>query len=212
MTVALHGLYAITPDTSHHPSVLAEQVAAAISGGAGVIQYRCKGADAPRRRAQGEALLDVCRAHGIPLIINDDLDLACALGAEGVHLGRDDDDPRAARERLGAQAIIGVSCYDQLARAEAAQAAGATYVAFGSFFPSQVKPHAVRADPGLLSLARRHLDIPLVAIGGITPQNGGLLIEAGAHMLAVVTGVFTQPDIAAAARTYTNLFPEETFR
>ncbi len=213
MTTVFHGLYAITAQTpAHHPTSLADQVAAAISGGARMIQYRDKGTDAQQRRAQGEALRELCLAAAIPLIINDDIALALALGADGVHLGRDDHDPRDARERLGEQAIIGVSCYDQLALAEAAQAAGADYAAFGSFFASTVKPHAVRPTPELLSMARQHLDIPLVAIGGITPQNGGALIAAGAQMLAVVSGVFAQPDIAAAARAYTNLFPEETFR
>ncbi len=128
------------------------------------------------------------------------------IGADGVHLGRDDGDPIAARRRLGADAIIGVSCYDDLALAQAAERAGASYVAFGSFFPSATKPHAVRASVELLSAARDSLRIPAVAIGGITPQNGELLIAAGARMLAVVTGVFAQPDLAAAARAYASLF------
>ncbi|MBK1722390.1 thiamine phosphate synthase [Thiocystis violacea] len=206
----LRGLYAITPETTTHPVALADQVAAAIQGGARVIQYRDKRADSHRRRAEGSALLALCKAAGVPLIINDDLQLALALGADGVHLGRDDPDPREAREQLGADAIIGVSCYDRLALAETAQAQGASYVAFGSFFPSPTKPKAVRPSPDLLTEAHARLEIPLVAIGGITSQNGGLLIAAGADMLAVVSGVFAQPDIAAAARAYTNLFPTET--
>ncbi|MBK1719017.1 thiamine phosphate synthase [Thiocystis violacea] len=210
MNPRLHGLYAITPEVSHHPAPLVEQVAEAIRGGARLIQYRDKGAGDKERRRQAEALLTLCRASGVPLIINDDLELAAELEADGVHLGRHDPDPRDARERLGDAAIIGVSCYDQLALAEAAQSAGADYVAFGSFFPSPTKPQAARPEPTLLTLARERLELPLVAIGGITSQNGGLLISAGARMLAVVTGVFAQPDISAAARVYTNLFPQET--
>lgn len=209
MTLTLDGLYAITPDSSPNPASLAAQVALAISGGARLIQYRDKGANDRERHARGLALLTVCRQADVPLIINDDLELAVALGADGVHLGRDDADPRAARERLGATAIVGVSCYNDLRLAETAERAGASYVAFGSFFPSITKPHAVRAAPGLLTEASRRLRIPTVAIGGITPENGGPLIAAGARLLAVITGVFDQPDIAAAARAYTNLFPKE---
>ena len=205
---SLRGLYAITPDAPLPIATLVDQVGAAIAGGARVIQYRDKTYERHERRRRAAALLACCRAAGVPLIVNDDLDLAVELGADGVHLGRDDPDPRAARERLGETAIIGVSCYDQLALAAAA--AGASYVAFGSFFPSTTKPKAVRPDPGLLTEARRRVTLPLVAIGGITPHNGGSLIAAGADMLAVVTGVFAQPDITAAAHAYTNLFPKET--
>ncbi|MCK7575446.1 MAG: thiamine phosphate synthase [Chromatiales bacterium] len=206
----LQGLYAITPDAPLPIATLVEQVGAAIAGGARVIQYRDKTHPPDERRRRAAALLVHCRAAGVPLIVNDDLDLAVELGADGVHLGRDDPDPRAARKRFGETAIIGVSCYDQLALAEAAADAGADYVAFGSFFPSTTKPKAVRPDPGLLTEARRRVALPLVAIGGITPHNGGPLIAAGADMLAVVTGVFAQADITAAARAYTNLFPKET--
>lgn len=205
----LTGLYAITPEASSSPASLAAQVALAIAGGARLIQYRDKHSDSQGRHDCGAALLRLCRNAGVPLIVNDDLALAVDLGADGVHLGRDDPDPRQARERLGDAAIVGVSCYDDFALAEAAELAGASYIAFGSFFPSATKPQAVRADPSLLTEARRRLRIPPVAIGGITPQNGGSLIAAGARMLAVVTGVFDQPDIAAAARAYTNLFPKE---
>lgn len=206
----LQGLYAITPDTPLPLATLVDQVGAAIVGGVRVIQYRDKTHGHDERRLRAATLLACCREAGVPLIVNDELDLAVELGADGVHLGRDDPNPRTARERLGASAIIGVSCYDQIALAEAAEAAGASYVAFGSFFPSTTKPKAVRPDPGLLTEARRRIALPLVAIGGITPHNGGSLIAAGADMLAVVTGVFAQPDITAAARAYTNLFPKET--
>lgn len=202
----LDGLYLITPDTAEPPDVLAEQVAQAIAGGARLVQYRHKGSDRRLRLDQAAAVFGVCRAANVLLVINDDVALAAEIGADGVHLGRNDGDPIAARRRLGADAIIGVSCYDDLALARAAEQAGASYVAFGSFFPSATKPHAVRASVELLSAARDSLRIPAVAIGGITPQNGGLLIAAGARMLAVVTGVFAQPDLAAAARAYASLF------
>lgn len=205
-TTRLRGLYAITPDPPPEPERLAEQVALAIQGGARLVQYRDKHSEPERRRCYAERLLNLCRAAGVPLLINDDLALAAELAADGVHLGRDDPDPRLARRLLGERAIIGVSCYDQLARAEWAQDSGASYVAFGSFFPSSTKPNAVRPDPALLTEARSRLRLPLVAIGGITPHNGGSLISAGADLLAVVSGLFSQPDIAAAARAYADLF------
>jgi thiamine-phosphate pyrophosphorylase len=190
---------------------LARQVALAIAGGARVIQYRDKSENDPvpaqgRRLAQAQALLAVCRAAGVPLIINDDTALAAATGSDGVHLGREDMAATEARRLLGPGAIIGVSCYDRLDLAEAAQAAGADYVAFGSFFPSSTKPLAVRADLGLLRRARQCIRLPLVAIGGITPENGAAAINAGADLLAVISGVFGEPDPLAAARNYARLF------
>jgi len=185
---------------------LATQVAQAIAGGARVIQYRNKGGDPHRRLREAQALLAVCRAGGVPLIVNDDVALAAHIGAEGVHLGRDDADPAGARTRLGPDAIIGVSCYDRLERGIAAQASGADYAAFGRFFPSRTKPLATPATPDLLRRAREILDIPLVAIGGITPDNGSILIAAGADMLAVVDAVFGQADIRAAAAAFAALF------
>jgi thiamine-phosphate pyrophosphorylase len=143
-------------------------------------------------------------------IVNDDLDLAAAVGADGVHLGRDDAHPRRARHRLGRRALIGISCYNQLERAREAQALGADYAAFGRFFPSHTKPSAVQADPELLRRARREIDLPLVAIGGITPENAGFLLDAGADMLAVVDGVFGADDVRAAARSFTELFGPQT--
>jgi thiamine-phosphate pyrophosphorylase len=204
----LAGLYAITPQ---HPSPslsLAEQVAQAVAGGARIVQYREKGGDADKRRREARDLLALCRAAGVLLIVNDDPALAAAIGADGVHLGRDDADPHEARTLLGPTAIIGVSCYDRFELAEWAKSVGADYAAFGRFFPSGTKPNAVQADPALLRRARRELGLPLVAIGGITPENGGPLIAAGADMLAVVEAVFARPDIRAAARAFARLFPD----
>jgi len=202
----LQGLYAITPEIPRTSLPLEEQVAQAIAGGARLIQYRDKSADPDKRLREALALLAVCRAAEVPFIVNDDLDLALQIGADGVHLGRGDADPRKAREHWGPEAIVGISCYDQLPLAIHAQAIGADYVAFGRFFPSSTKPLAVQATPKLLHLAREHLDLPLVAIGGITPENGRFLLSAGAQMLAVVDAVFGQSDIRAAAAAFDALF------
>lgn len=202
----LRGLYAVTPERPQAP--LAALVAEAIAGGAALVQYREKAGDPARRLREAAELLALCRAAGVPLVVNDDLALAERIGADGVHLGRDDADPATARARLGPGALVGVSCYDELARAEAARDAGADYVAFGRFFPSRTKPAAVQAEPDLLRRAAA-LGLPRVAIGGITPDNAAVLIAAGADLVAVVDGVFAQPDVCAAARAFTRLFPAE---
>lgn len=202
----LRGLYAITPERPDPHSTLAEQVEQAILGGARIVQYRDKSEDARRRLAEARSLVEVCRRHGIPLIVNDDVELAAAAGADGVHLGRDDMEPAAARRRLCSGALIGVSCYNRLENAERAQALGADYVAFGRFFPSASKPGAVPADLELLCRARRILNLPIVAIGGISPQNGGPLVVAGADMLAVIEALFGRDDIRTAARAFAQLF------
>jgi thiamine-phosphate pyrophosphorylase len=168
-----------------------------------MVQYRAK---RNATRDQALALCELCRAMAIPFIVNDDPVLAKAIGADGVHLGKDDMPLHEAREFLGAERIIGVSCYGELTRAETAAQAGADYVAFGSFFFSSTKPGAVRAPQGLLQQARRLLKLPIVAIGGITPENGGALLAAGADLLAVANGVFGPPDPQRAAQRYNELF------
>jgi thiamine-phosphate pyrophosphorylase len=200
------GLYAIADSTYLATEQFVPAVRAALNGGAHVIQYRDKQASAAQREAISRALNDLCRQHAVPLLINDDVALAGLVGTAGVHLGRDDPDIAAARATLGDTALIGVSCYNELGRARAAQAAGADYVAFGRFFPSHTKPQALPAAPELLRAARAELKIPIVAIGGITPENGASLIAAGADALAVIEGVFAQPDIRAAAERYARLF------
>lgn len=200
------GLYAITDSHLIPADKLTDQVAAAIRGGAAVIQYRDKSSSPEQRQQQTATLVSLCHDHGIPLIINDDAELAAAAGADGVHLGKSDSTLRSARKRLGANAIIGVSCYNELERAVEAAREGADYVAFGRFFPSQSKPDAVTADPELLRQARQRLSIPVVAIGGITPENGPPLVTAGAQLLAAIHGVFGQADTEAAARRYAELF------
>lgn len=201
----VRGLYAIT-DGASSPQALADQVVAWIAGGARVVQYRDKGADAGRRLAEAQVLRTVCRAAGVPLLINDDVALALAIRADGVHLGRDDADLRMARACLGSQALIGVSAYADLARAREAVALGADYVAFGRFFPSVTKPHAPPAPVALLRAARRALSVPVVAIGGITPENAGSLIAAGADLVAVIGGL-AGPDPQMRAQRYAALFP-----
>ena len=204
---ACRGLYVIT-DALLLPTNdrLLAAVEQALLGGARLVQYRDKSGDAARRLAQAQALNALCQRHAVPLIINDDVELAAQVGAAGVHVGKDDPAFATARARLGENAIIGVSCYDRLDLALAAARAGADYVAFGAFFPSPTKPTEIRAPLALLQHARPLLNIPIVAIGGITPDNGALLVEAGADALAVVSGVFGQPDLQAAARRYAALF------
>jgi len=203
----LRGLYVVTDARLIPDARLTAAVEQAIAGGARVVQYRDKGADATRLHGQAEALAKLCRARGAVFIINDDPALAAAVRADGVHLGRDDGDIAAARALLGPDAVIGVSCYNQLERAQAAVAAGADYVAFGSIFPSSVKPDAVRAAPELLREAKACLRVPLVAIGGITSANGKALVTAGADLLAVISDVFGHDDIRAAAQRIAQLFP-----
>ena len=206
---AIRGLYAIA-DTEYLPRArLPAAVEHAIQGGARLIQYRDKKGDRATRRGQAEELARLCRRHGVPLIVNDDVDLAADSGADGVHLGRDDAPVAGARRRLGPRAVIGVSCYNELERALAAESQGADYVAFGSFHPSRTKPRAVRATPELLRAARKKLRLPIVAIGGVTPENGAELIAAGADALAAAEGVFNQPDVRAAAERYASLFKNE---
>jgi len=196
------GLYAITDGPR---SDLIEVCTAAIAGGAAMLQYRDKTRDDARRREEAAALSSLCAKSGIPLIVNDDVELAAAVGAAGVHLGEDDSDVACARARLGAEAIIGTSCYDSLERARVLAAAGADYLAFGAFYSSPTKPHARNATPALLREAKG-FGLPLVAIGGITPANGAALIDAGANYLAVISAVFGSADVRAAAREFGSLF------
>lgn len=200
------GLYAITDNTLTPSERLIPVVAEAIAGGAVMVQYRDKSTDAAKRLWEAQDLVHLCRPLGVPLIINDDVELAMKVEAHGVHLGREDADLAEARALLGEEAIIGVSCYNLLANAFDAVEAGADYVAFGRFFTSETKPQAVQADLELLRQARAELDVPIVAIGGITAENGGQLIEAGADMLAVINGIFGYEDIRAAAESIARLF------
>jgi thiamine-phosphate pyrophosphorylase len=192
--VRLRGLYAITPDT---PDMVAK-VRQALEGGVALLQYRRKRRDLDEARE----IAALAKRFGVPLIVNDDVELALELGAQGVHLGRDDGDLRAARQRL-ACGILGASCYNEAERARRAIDAGADYVAFGSVFASSTKPQAVRAPLALFAI---ELGVPLCAIGGITLENAPQAIAAGADLLAVLSDLFDAQDIAARAAQYRRLF------
>lgn len=189
----LRGLYAITPE-----GVDPAKVRLALEGGVALLQYRNK----QRDRAHGAAIVKMAKEYGVPVIVNDDIDLALELDAAGAHLGRDDGDLKAARKKLRGR-LLGVSCYNDARLARAALAEGADYVAFGSVFASPTKPGAVRAP---LSLFGESLGVPLCAIGGITLQNAPEVINAGADLLAVISDVFDAPDIRARAADYGKLF------
>jgi thiamine-phosphate pyrophosphorylase len=190
----LRGLYAITPESGE----VIEKAKRALEGGIALLQYRRK-----QRSSAGEAraLLALCRTRGVPFIVNDDVELALEIDADGVHLGRDDGDLASTRERMKDR-LLGASCYDRPELAQAAIAAGADYVAFGSVFASPTKPGAVRAPLSLF----RGLDVPLCAIGGITLQNAPQVVAAGADMVAVISDLFDAPDIAGRAAAYRKLF------
>jgi thiamine-phosphate pyrophosphorylase len=207
LNARIKGLYAITQDEPGTAELL-RKVRLALLGGARVVQYRNKGADAALRLRQAKALRDLTREFAAKLIVNDDAELAREVEADGVHLGGEDGSIAEARALLGGNRLIGVSCYNRLALAQEAVSQGADYVAFGSFFSSTVKPDAVVATLDLLRQARRELTVPIVAIGGITAQNGTQLLEAGADALAVISAVFSVPDVEGAAREFSNLFEQ----
>ena len=200
----MRGLYAITPDIED-TGVLLERAKAVLSARPALVQYRNKQAEAGLRKAQAIALLAECRAWGVPLIVNDDVELACEIEADGVHVGGDDGDVAQIRRLIGRQMLLGVSCYADLDRAVAARDAGADYVAFGAVRPSNTKPEAVRA-PLVLFARAGVLGLPLVAIGGIALDNAAEVIESGADMLAVISDVFDAADPRQRAAAYLELF------
>ena len=205
---ALRGLYALTPDTPA-PEVGLQYAAAALQGGARILQYRDKTGDTVRQRTMVHSLREMTRTAGALLIINDSVPLALAVDADGVHLGLDDGDLSEARRALGADKILGASCYADFELARDAVRAGADYVAFGAVFASPTKPHAVRASLELFARCRDELNVPSCAIGGITLENAPALIAAGADMLAVITDIFQSANptaIAARTRAYQPLF------
>ena len=208
MSGPLRGLYAITDSQLLAEGRLLPYVEAALKGGARLLQYRDKSDDQARRLREASALAELCARHGAELIINDDAELAARLGV-GVHLGQSDGSLAAARALLGPKAIIGATCHAQLELAATANREGASYLAFGRFFNSQTKPGAPAATVELLSQARAHFNLPLVAIGGIDLNNAGQLIRAGADLLAVVHTLFSAPSAAEVerrARAFSQLF------
>lgn len=210
----LRGLYALTPQQPERgqASRLLDITERAIFGGARLIQYRDKTRDEMTARHRAALLCGLCHTSGALLIVNDRVDLARHVGADGVHLGEDDAPLDEARKTLRDDAVIGLSCYDSLQRAEDAEAAGADYVAFGSFFPSTTKPAARRADLELLARARERLQVPICCIGGITTDNGASLVAAGADLLAVVDGLFGRDDITGTARAFSRIFQQSPYR
>ena len=200
----MRGLYAITPEFSDSETLYAK-VEQALLGGTKLLQYRNKHGDAALKYQQACGLHALCKRYSAGLIINDDLELARQIDADGVHLGRDDGPLKAARECLGTDKIVGVSCYNQLSLADEASVLGADYLAFGSFFPSPTKPAAVRAELDLLIQAKSRYTIPIVAIGGITIHNASALLNAGADAIALSSALFGAGDVKAAARTLVTL-------
>ncbi|MDR2689892.1 MAG: thiamine phosphate synthase [Azoarcus sp.] len=205
MKTPWRGCYAITPDEADTGRLM-DQVVAVLAGHPALLQYRNKQAGPALRREQARKLLPLCRAVGVPFVINDDLALALDLGADGVHLGHDDGDPATARRALGTDRILGVSCYDEWRRAATATAAGADYIAFGAMFASTTKPRARHAPFDLLARARRELDVTVAAIGGITLANAADVIAAGADLVAVISDLFNAPDPGARAAAFAELF------
>ncbi|WP_281647108.1 thiamine phosphate synthase [Parendozoicomonas sp. Alg238-R29] len=211
-TPVLRGLYGVT-DSKLTPDdkTLCERATAAIEGGMTILQYRDKSEDQERRVRQATMLRELCDEAGVLFLINDDVDLAVASKAHGVHLGQSDEGLISARQRLGKQAIIGITCENSLSLARTANNQGADYIAFGRFFPSLTKPDAKPAPLSLLHEARAEFDLPVVAIGGITRDNAAQLVEAGADMLAVVNDLFSpteQTTITRRAQSYTKLFKD----
>ena len=206
MQFKVAGLYAITPDLED-TARLCQMVETSILGGASVVQYRNKVANEALRFAQASALLPICRQHQIPFIINDHLDLFLALDADGLHIGGDDGDISATKQRIGERKILGVSCYTDFANADKAEKAGADYVAFGACFPSNTKPHAPRAELSLFTQARA-LNVPCVAIGGITLDNADSVIKAGASAIAVIGELFNRDleETKTVAQQFSSLF------
>lgn len=200
----IQGLYAVTPDIED-TEWLVEIVTLALQGGANILQYRNKLADAKLREDQAGALLPICRQYHVPLIINDDVALCQLLDADGVHLGGADGDITATRQLLGAHKIIGASCYNRLDLAEQAGAQGASYIAFGACFASSTKPHAPVASLDLFVQAKP-LGLPMVAIGGVTLANALQAIQAGAGAVAVINALFASPDVKATAAKFNQLF------
>ncbi len=201
----LTGLYAITSQPQDSTQLF-DQVGKALAGGARVIQYRDKSSDQIRLIQESRTLLSLCHEYQVPLIVNDDIELASHIQADGIHLGQQDANLSDARNRLGRHCIIGISCYNDFSLARQAAANDADYIAFGAFFASGTKPAALTAGTDLLRRAKYALNIPVVAIGGITPHNAAPLLDAGADMLAVIQGLFAQADIQSTAETFSRLF------
>lgn len=189
----LRGLYIVTPDWDDTPQLIAA-TELALEQGAALVQYRHKSASAALRLEQAAALLAVCRRHGVPLVINDHVDLCLALDADGIHVGGTDASIAEVRRMVGPDRIVGASCYGTLALAHAARDDGASYVAFGGFYPSRVKKYDFRTAPDIIAQCKREVALPVVVIGGITLENAPPLVAQGADMVAVISSVYLVPE------------------
>jgi thiamine-phosphate pyrophosphorylase len=201
----MQGLYLVTPNWDDTARML-DCTERALAAGAAMVQYRHKEAADELRREQGAALLALCRRYSRPLIINDHVALCLTLDADGVHVGGTDVSVAAARAALGADKIVGASCYGELTLARAAERAGASYCAFGGFYPSTVKQYSFTTAPEILDQARADVTLPLVVIGGMTPDNAAPLVARGADMVAAITSIYMAPDPAIAVRAFDALF------
>lgn len=201
----MRGLYLVTPDWDDTDRLL-EATRRALEGGAALVQYRHKTASDPLRAEQAGALLALCRRHARPLVINDHLDLCLRLDADGVHVGGTDASVAQVRAALGPDRMVGASCYGQFELALAAQSAGASYVAFGGFYPSRVKVYEVSTPPDIVARAKEALRVPVVVIGGMTVENARPLVERGADMVAAISSVYGAEEPYEAARKFAELF------
>ena len=205
----LTGLYAITDSALMPGERLMEKTEAELRGGCRILQYRNKNANSTDRKREAGLLRTLCHRYQSLLIINDDMELALQVGADGIHIGQSDTSLAQVRKQVGDQIIVGISCHDNITLALQAQQGGASYVAFGRFFESHTKPHAPAADVAVLSRAKKTLKIPIVAIGGITRDNAMRVITQGADMIAVIHDLFSPNDvheIEQRARTFARLF------
>jgi thiamine-phosphate pyrophosphorylase len=200
----MQGLYLVTPNWDDTDKLLAVSEEA-LRAGVALLQYRHKDASPALRREQGGALRELCHQYGVPFLVNDHVALCRELGADGVHLGGTDAPIAEVRASLGPNKLIGASCYGELARAQAAQAAGASYVAFGGFYPSRVKQYAVTSAPSLLRHAREVIGVPVCVIGGMTPANAAPLVAEGAQLVAAITSVYLADDVATAVREFRSI-------
>lgn len=203
----MHGLYLVTPDWDDTDRLI-DVTGAALEAGAALVQYRHKNASPALRSEQGAALLALCRRHKRPLIINDHLDLCQALDADGVHLGGTDDSVARARSALGSGKIVGASCYGELELARAAERDGASYVAFGGFYPSKVKKYTFVTEASIISQALDQVSVPMVVIGGMTPENAAPLVARGAQMVAAISSVYLAGMPGAVVAQFNALFAD----
>jgi thiamine-phosphate pyrophosphorylase len=201
----MKGLYLVTPDWDDTDALI-KATETALSVDVGLLQYRHKTANGELRLEQASALLKLCRQHNVPFIVNDHIDLCIALDADGIHVGGTDASVAVVRTLIGKDKILGASCYGDFALAEQAQIAGASYVAFGGFYPSRVKKYEVSTPASIVSKAKSQLTLPVCVIGGMTPDNAKPLVKEGADMVAAISSVYSADDIAIAAKEFAALF------